>query len=112
MTAEQAGQLALGVDPLQDALAWAIKNPEAWEFIIALAHDDRARGIAPSTRYYCCVLRRPEHAARLGLRRCSRSLLVNDHLSSGLARLLNRRYPDLGCPTRDSWAEKSERRAS
>lgn len=101
-------QLSLTVDPLADVLAWKRRNPDAWRFIVDLAHQDRARGIDPSTRYYCCVLRRPEHARRLGLERCSESLLVNDHLSSGMARLLNRLYPDLRCPTRaarvDAWS--------
>ena len=99
-------QLALAIDPLQDAIHWKLENPDAWQFIVDLAHEDRARGIAPSTRYYCCVLRRPEHAARLGLKRCSKSLLVNDHLSSSMARLLNRLYPRLQCPTREAMADK------
>lgn len=106
-----ADQLALTVDPLQDAIHWSVNNPEAWRFIVRLAHEDRARDIAPSTRYYCCVLRRPEHASKLGMR-ASRSLLVNDHISSGLARLLNQKYPDLRCPTRESWVEKREKVAS
>lgn len=100
------GQLTLGVDPLADAIAWSRENPDAWQFIVDLAHADRARGIAPSTRYYCCVLRRPEHSTRLGLRRCSKSLLVNDHLSSSMARLLNRQYPALKCPTREAMADR------
>ena len=102
-------QLTLGhVDPLADAIAWRDANPEAWRFIVRLAHDDRAKGIPPSTRYYCCVLRRPEHAHRLGLRRASASLLVNDHVSSGLARLLNRMYPTLRCPTRAARSDRWE----
>jgi|GEM_PF-2688342 len=104
-------QLSLKVDSLADAIAWRRSNPAAWCFIVKLAHEDRARGIAPSTRYYCCVLRRPEHASKLGMR-ASRSLLVNDHISSGLARLLNQKYPDLRCPTRESWVEKREKVAS
>ncbi len=104
-------QLMLRVDPLADVLAWKRANPDAWRFVVDLAHQDRARGITPSTRYYCCVLRRPEHAHRLGLERGDKPVLVNDHLSSGLARLLNRLYPDLRCPTRaarvDSWGGAS-----
>lgn len=101
-------QLTLTVDPLADILAWKRANPEAWQFVVDLAHEDRARGIAPSTRYYCCVLRRPEHARRLGLERGQAPVLVNDHLSAGMARLLNRLYPELRCPVRaarvDSWS--------
>jgi hypothetical protein len=104
-------QLTMTIDPLADVLAWRRRNPEAWQFIVDLAHEDRGRGITPSTRYYCCVLRRPEHARRLGLERGDAPVLVNDHLSSGLARLLNREYPDLACPTRaarvDEWSEAS-----
>jgi hypothetical protein len=72
---------------------------------VELAHADRRRGIAPSTRYYCCILRRPEHARQLGLVRCSASLLLNDHLSAGMARLLNREYPALRCPVRKARAD-------
>ncbi len=101
-------QLALGVDPLADILAWKRKNPDAWHAVVTWAHQDRAAGIAPSTRLYCCLLRRPHFAAVLGLQRMGTDpVLVNDHASSGMARLLNRLYPDLKCPTRaasvDSW---------
>jgi len=88
------------VDTLADVLAWRDSNPEAWRAIVEWAHEDRAYGITPSTRTYCCVLRRPQWAQRLGLRRMTSPVPVNDHLSSGLARLLNREYPALECPTR------------
>lgn len=101
-------QLSLStVDPLADAIAWRDSNPEAWRAVVAWARADREAGTAPSTRLYCCLLRRPHFASVLGLQRCSRQLLVNDHLSSSLARLLNREHPELKCPTRealvDSW---------
>lgn len=106
-------QLTLtGVDPLSDVVCWRRANPEAWRAVVEWAHQDRAAGIDPSTRMYCCILRRPHFAARLGLRRMNlRPVLVNDHLSSNMARLLNRDYPDLKCPTRrssvDSWRAAS-----
>jgi hypothetical protein len=96
----------LSIDPLQDAVAWSQKNPEAWSAVVEWAHADRANGTSPSTRLYCCLLRRPHFAALLGLRRCSASVLIDDHLSSNMARLLNRTYPDLKCPTRDAAADR------
>ncbi len=90
------------VDPLAYMVAWTKKNPEAWQAVIRWAHRDRAAGIDPSTRMYCCLLRRPHFAAELGLRRMGiEPVLVNDHLSGDMARLLNRRYPELRCPTRE-----------
>lgn len=96
------------VDPLADVLAWREENPEAWRAVVEWAHADRAAGVDPSTRMYCCILRRPHFGVRLGLRRMNLDpVLVNDHVSSGMARLLNREYPDLRCPTRkatvDGW---------
>jgi hypothetical protein len=105
-----SAQLALTVvDPLADVIAWSRDNPDAWAAVVSWAHQDRAAGIAPSTRLYCCLLRRPHFASVLGLRRMPGSpVLVNDHASSGMARLLNRLYPELACPTRearvDGWA--------
>lgn len=103
-----ADQLALGVDPLADAIAWRDRNPEAWKAVVDWAHQDRANGIDPSTRLYACLLRRPHFASILGLHRSPGSpVVMNDHATSGLARLLNREYPDLRCPTRaarvDGW---------
>ncbi len=106
MSTQAPAQLALGVDPLADVLAWRRKNPEAWDAVVTWAHQDRAAGIDPSTRMYCCILRRPHFAGMLGLRRMAGDpVLVNDHESSGMARLLNRDYPDLKCPTRKAWAD-------
>lgn len=94
------------VDPLADAIAWSTRNRRAWRAIVTWAHQDREQGIAPSTRLYLCLLRRPHFASRLGLtRREGEPVLVNDHLSSDLARLLNREYPYLKCPTRKAWAD-------
>ena len=102
-------QLELGVDPLADAIAWKRENPEAWTAVVSWAFEDRANGIDPSTRMYCCLLRRPHFANLLGLKRCSASLLLNDHLSADMARLLNRLYPNLNCPTREAAADRMER---
>jgi hypothetical protein len=97
-----------GPDPLAGFIDWTRKNPEAWKMCVVWAHQDRADGIAPSTRTYCCLLRRQHMSIRLGLKRCSKSVLVNDHLSADMARYLNRLYPKLKCPTRaaasDGWA--------
>jgi hypothetical protein len=97
------------VDVLADVIAWSRKNPEAWGAVVRWAHEDRAAGYAPSTRMYACLLRRPHFASALGLAPMAGDVvLANDHVTSGLARLLNRSYPDLKCPTRearvDSWA--------
>ena len=95
------------VDPLADVVAWSHENPEAWDAVVSWAHQDRAAGTPPSTRLYCCLLRRPHFASVLGLRRMPGSpVLVNDHASAGLARLLNRRYPGLACPTREARADR------
>ena len=100
-------QLSLTVDALADAIAWRDENPEARTAVVSWAFEDRANGIDPSTRLYCCLLRRPHFAHVLGLHRTSGSpVLVNDHLSSSIARLLNRAYPDLKCPTREAAADR------
>lgn len=106
---EGGGQLSLGLDPLADVLAWRQENPAAWRQIVAWAHEDRAAGIAPSTRAYAYFLRRPHFVRLLRLTRMlGDQVLINDHITSGLARLLNREFPDLKVPTReaavDSWA--------
>jgi hypothetical protein len=102
-------QLTLTVDPLSDVIAWRRCNPEAWRAVVRWAKEDRESGHAPSTRMYLCLLRRPHFASALGLSPMAGDhVLANDHLSSGLARLLNREYPELKCPTRearvDRWA--------
>lgn len=104
-------QLSLGVDPLADAIAWREQNPAAWQALIEWARADMAAGIRPSMDCYGHLLRRPHMAARLGLKRCSASLLFNDHLTSSLARLLKREH---GIPfaTRAARADEWERRAS
>ena len=96
------------LDPLAGVIAWTHHNPEAWEAVVEWAHRDRAAGIDPSTRMYLCLLRRPHFASLLGLRRCSASLLLNDHLSGDMARYLNRLYPHLECPTRERALRKAE----
>ena len=99
--------LGSGVDPLMDVIGWRARNPQAWRAVVRWAHEDRAAGIAPSTRLYLCLLRRPHFASVLGLAPMPGSpVLVNDHASSGLARLLNREYPELKCPTREAAADR------
>ena len=100
-------QLSLAaVDPLADVVAWAREYPDAWQYVVEWAHQDHAAGIPISTRAYACVLRRPHMVARLGLQRRPFSpVTVNDHITAGLARLLNREYPHLDVPTRRAWAD-------
>lgn len=89
------------LEELAYAIAWTKLNPEAWEQVVTWAHQDRAAGYPPSTRMYLCLLRRPHFASMLGLARMGiEPVLVTDHLSADLARLLNLRYPKLKCPTR------------
>jgi hypothetical protein len=96
-----------GVDPLGDVVAWRRNHPHAWRAVVRWAHEDRAAGIAPSTRLYLCLLRRPHFASVLGLAPTPGSpVRLNDHLSSGLARYLNREYPDLKCPTREAMVDR------
>ena len=86
-------QLALGVDPLADAIAWAKRNPDAYAFLVRLAYEDTARGIRPSMDAYGHILRRPHIARRLGLTRSDREpVLFNNNLTSSLARLLKREH--------------------
>jgi hypothetical protein len=102
-------QLALGqgVDPLAAEIEWSEKYPDAWRAVVRWAHEDREMGVAPSTRLYACILRRPHMAARLGLSRAPGSpVLVNDHITSGIARLLNRTYPELKVPTREAMVDR------
>lgn len=109
MSEQLALTLSGSVDPLADVLAWARENPDAWEYVVTWAHQDHAAGIPISTRAYACVLRRPHMVNRLGLhRRPFCAVTVNDHITSGLARLLNRLYPDLDVPTRRAWADIQE----
>jgi len=102
-----ADQLALTTDPLADAIAWRRKNPECWHAMVRWALEDKAAGVRPSTDLYLHILRRPHFASLLGLKRMGQDpVLANDHLTSSLARLLNREY-DVGCRTRaakvDGW---------
>lgn len=102
-------QLQLGVDPLADVISWRRKNPHAWRAVVRWAHEDRDRGFQPSTRFYACLLRRPHFAVALGLSpMAGDKVLVNDHITSGLARLLNREYPALDVPTREARADSWE----
>ena len=105
-------QLSLTVDPLADAVAWKKNNPEAWDALVRWAHADRQRGIRPSVDAYFHVLRRPYMASLLGVvPRAGEPVLLNNDLTSFVARLLNREFPDLRIPTRsarvDGWQEAS-----
>ena len=97
------------VDPLADAIAWRERNPRAWRAIVTWALQHAAHGIRPSTRLYLCLLRNPEAAADLNVQGMPGDpVKVNDHLSAGLARLLEREYGlDCGCRTAavDSWSQ-------
>lgn len=101
-------QLTLQVDPLADAVAWAIQNREAYRFLVSLTRQDIEAGVRPSMDAYGHVLRRPHIAGLLGLRRMSAPVLFNNSLTSNLARLIMREHPDLAgaFETRDSWAER------
>lgn len=95
-------------DPLSDVIAWTHKNPLAWSSIVHWAHEDIANDSRPCVDLYCHLLRRPWFANKLRLQRSDTIFLVNNNLTSGLARLLNREYPELKVPTReakvDSWS--------
>jgi hypothetical protein len=97
------------VDRLADAIAWTRKNPAAWRAMVEWASRDAGNGIRPSTRLYLCLLRHPFFSQELGLERMPGDVvLVNDHLSSALARLLEREL-GIKLPTRtarvDSWRD-------
>lgn len=97
----------LGVDPLQDALAFTLKNPPAWRAIVRWAKEDVAAGIRPSVDCYGHVLRRPHMARLLGLVPMNdEPILFNNDLTASLGRLLEREY-GIPCGTRrrraDSW---------
>ncbi len=101
-----ASQLALTVDPLADAIAWKRRNSDAWNLIVDWAHRDHNSGAQVSTRTYVAVLRRPWLAELVGLKRMPGDpVLLNDHISAGLARLLRRQYPYLNIPTRKAVAD-------
>jgi hypothetical protein len=92
--------LAPAVDPLADVIAWSKREPLAWQAVVAWAHEMKVRGRV-STRTIACLLRDPDMATAVGLtRRLNEPVLVNDHWTSGWARLLNRLYPHLEVPCR------------
>jgi hypothetical protein len=97
-------QLTLAVDPLADAVAWAAHHPEQLEYVLEIARRDVRSGIHPSADYCWHCLRR----SGLVVRKAGEPVLLNDRLTSSVARLLKRDY---GIPfaTRaarvDGWAE-------
>jgi len=83
-----ADQLALGVDPLADAIAWRDQNPEAFSYFLNVALNDLDRGFHPSADFCGHMVRR----SGLLTRRPGEPVVFNDHLTSSLARLLKREY--------------------
>lgn len=97
------------VDPLADASAWADRNPEAYQQMILWAQMDMAtEGSRPSTKLYIEILRRPHFAHMLGLQVNSSPgpVKIPNALSSGLARLIMRDYPDIVFPTAEAKADR------
>jgi len=90
-----------GIDPLADAIAWREKNPEAFEYFLAVARDDMAEGYQPSADFCGHMVRR----SGLLTREKGSPVVFNDHLTSSLARLCKRDY---GIPfrMREAWADK------
>lgn len=78
----------VGVDPLQDAIAWRERNPEAFQLFLDVARQDIADGFHPSADYCGHRVRR----SGLLTRRQGEPVLFNDHLTSSLARLCKREY--------------------
>ena len=93
------------VDPLEDAVEWAEKNPRAWHQFIEWAYEDMNHGHRPSAKLYAELLRRPHFANKLRLEPSDECYLINNTLTALLARLAMRRYPALVFPTRDARAD-------
>jgi hypothetical protein len=87
-------QLALTIDPLQDAVYWAEHHPDQLAFILNLWELDKAARIPPSADYYWHCLRRS------GL--VHRPVARNDRFTSSLGRYLKREY---GIPCRNRKAK-------
>jgi len=98
-----AEQLALRVDPLQDALSWRDSNPEAFDYFVMVARQDIVRGFQPSADFCGHMVRR----SGLLTRKKGEAVVFNDHLTSNLARLCKR---ELGIPfnTRDAAVDRWE----
>jgi len=82
------GQLTLTLDPLQDAIHWAEHHPDQLEFVLDVARTDMRDGIHPSADYCWHRLRR----SGLVVRKEGEPVLLNDRLTSSVARLLKRDY--------------------
>jgi hypothetical protein len=89
------------VDPIQDAIAWRERHPEAFAYFLQVAREDMARGIQPSADFCGHMVRR----SGLLIREKGSPVVFNDHLTSNLARLCKREY---GIPfqTREAAADR------
>jgi hypothetical protein len=81
-------QLTLTCDPLQDAIHWAEHHPDQLAFVLDVAWTDMRDGIHPSVDYCWHRLRR----SGLVVRKAGEPVLLNDRLTSSVARLLRRDY--------------------
>jgi hypothetical protein len=81
-------QLTLTCDPLQDAIHWAEHHPDQLEFVLEIARADMLNGVHPSADYCWHCLRR----SGLVVRKAGEPVLLNDSLTSSVARLLKRDY--------------------
>ena len=84
-------QLALTLDPLQDAVHWAEHHPDQLAFVLDVAREDMRNGIHPSADYCWHRLRR----SGLVTRKPGEPVVLNDRMTSSVARLLKR---DFGIP--------------
>ena len=94
-------QLSLRVDPISDAIAWRVNNPEAFAYFLHVARVDVANGVQPSADFCGHMVRR----SGLLTRKAGEPVLFNDHLTSNLARLCKREF---GIPfqTREAAADR------
>ena len=95
------------VDTLAAATAWRKRNPHAYHALVEWATEDAANGSRCSIALYVELLRRPHFAKKLGLRRSSAQVLIDNDLRADLARLIMREHKELrGCfRTRSSKAD-------
>lgn len=95
-------QLTLtGVDPLANAVHWARNHPDQLAYVLDVAREDMRNGIQPSADYCWHRLRR----SGLVTRKPGEPVVLNDRMTSAVARLLKRDY---GIPfqTREAAADR------